>query len=216
MNNSNNTSPKQNSIYTKLGKYAVLCNEMEWDNKDKDYINDKYSEYITRYAKLLNKKGNTTMNKNDKNMCILDSFKTLLYLEDKFRYSDLYGNLNLSPFVLLNFPDIEKHNFKLCIRDLNLLKKSMGIYYKNNGKNLLVNKKILRDIVDRLYSKLRNIKLDNERYNFIPQKKDVLKQLKYKIDKVDNINETFSKYFNSKIKYTCCNSILEIRERVWF
>jgi hypothetical protein len=194
----------------KLGKIASMYNNIEYGcpyYKNRDLIRNEYTKYLKKYAKLLESK-NEYYNKNDRNLVMIDAFKTLLYINDKCNYKKLYGDLKLNPIVCLIFPNIDKYNFKISIRDLNLLKKSMGIYYENNGKKLLVNKEVLNDIVLELWCILMDIKKDKEKYNFIPQKKDVLDELNKKIHKVDSVNYTFSKYFKSKIKYTCSNSIM--------
>tara|TARA_R100000081_G_C4757127_1_gene137743 strand:- start:138 stop:785 length:648 start_codon:yes stop_codon:yes gene_type:complete len=209
---------KQKLVLDKLGNISIKKNNCEygsplWDKRD--LIDKNYYFYIKQYAKIILSKNNYH-NKNDKNMLIVDTFKTLLYINNNNKFNTLYGSLYKEPFVTLAFPNINEYNFKLCIRDLNILKKSMGLYHIKNGKKVLLNRKTLDMVVDSLWYELIDIKNKKEKYNFIPQKKDVLNELNEKIDKVDSLNYTFSKYFNSKIKYTCCNSILEIRSDFWF
>ncbi len=203
-------------ICNKLGNYASKYNKIEYGSpnyENRDLIRSKYSIYLKKYAKLLVSKNEYYNNKNNRNLVMIDAFKVLLYINDKCNYKKLYGDLKLNPIVCLIFPNIDKYDFKISIKDLNLLKKSMGIYYENNGKKLLINKEVLNNIVLELWCILMDIKKDKEKYNFIPQKKDVLDELNKKIDKVDSVNYTFSKYFKSKIKYTCSNSIM--REDDW-
>jgi hypothetical protein len=201
-----------NQILTcnKLGEYAYKKNNTSWGNPNLPLIKEKYNKYIDKYCKILLSK-NIYCNENNIDISIIDTFKILLYLYSWQKYHRYFGGgINEKDwFIRLNLPNIEKSDFKLSIKELNILKKSMGLYYKNkNDRKVLLNKEILDDVVDDLWHKLVDIKNEKEKYNFKPQKKDVLDELKKKIEKVDSVNYVFSKYFKSKIKYTCSNSIM--------